>query len=488
MALTKVSYSMITGAPANIMDYGASPSASAAVNTAAIQQCINENQVVYIPKGVFQISGPITLNSASVSGGQRTIFGDSRERSVIQATTSNSRLENNVLRHDAIVLENFTFDGNDIATGGVSLGVNASVGVLAASSADVLSNFRVVRCVSSAVVMNYCQYFVIENCLFSGTTDGFGLYLNECGSAEITNLLTISNKTGMFIGGTNGGTNPGGFSQSSYINITNWRAYGPYSGAAEGYLYITNAHHLTFNGCAFEHEIAHSTPLVWIRRTSTTVTSDIVFNYCDWQGLPFNTDLIEVGYCRRAIFNGCSAIRPNSGYYVLKATGAGQNSLVFLTDCLANVTYSDFDTTYWKQGGYTTGNTISETQTLNFEQNWSPVLKGSVSDPTGVTYSGGTTGRYFRTANIATFQMDFSTVAWTGAGSGQFIIDGLPADTVTKGALINVQGNMFAGSVVGIVGLDNNITLYAAGSNTTLTWADATSSRTLVISGSYMVS
>lgn len=488
MALTKTSFSMITGAPANIMDYGASPTASPSVNTAAIQQCINENSVIYIPKGTYQINGPITINSASVSGGQRTIYGDSRERSVIQATTANSRLENNVLRHDAIILSSFTFDGNNIATGGVSLGVNGSVGVLAASSADILSNFRVVRCVSAGVVMNYCQYFVIENCLFSGTTNGFGLYLNECGSGEITNLLTISNKTGMFIGGTNGGTNPGGFSQSSYINITNWRAYGPYSGTAEGYLYITNAHHLTFNGCAFEHEIAHSTPLVWIRRTSTTVTSDIVFNYCDWQGLPFNTDLIEVGYCRRAIFNGCSAIRPNPGYYVLKATGAGQDSLVFLTDCLANITYSDYDTTYWKQGGYTTGYSINETQTLNLEQNWSPVLKGSVSDPTGVTYAGGTTGKYFRTANVATFQMDFSTVTWSAAGSGQFIIDGLPADTVTKGALINVQGNMFTGAVVGLVGQDNNIYLFSAGSNNALTWADATSSRTLIISGSYMVS
>jgi len=217
MTLTKVSFSMITGAPANIMDYGASPSASAAVNTAAIQQCINENQVVYIPEGTYQINGPITLNSASVSGGQRTIFGDSRERSIIQATTSNSRLENNTLRHDAITLENFTFDGNNIASSGVSLGVNGSVGTLAASSADNLLNFRVTRCVSAGMVMNYCQYFIIQNCEFSGTTNGFGLYLNECGSGEIGNIFTASNKTAMFIGGTNGGTNPGGFSQSSFI-------------------------------------------------------------------------------------------------------------------------------------------------------------------------------------------------------------------------------------------------------------------------------
>ena len=347
----------------SVKDFGAVGD-GVADDTAAIQAAINAASVVYIPTGVYLISGPITINSASVSGGQRTIYGADRERSIIRATTSNSRLENNVLRHDAITLENFTFDGNNIAIGGVSLGVNGSVGVLPASSADNLLNFRVVACVSAGVVMNYCQYFIIQNCEFSGTTNGFGLYLNECGSGEITNVFTASNKTAMFIGGTNGGTNPGGYSASAFINVTNWKAYGPYSAPAEGYLFITNAHHLTFNQCAFEHEIAHSTPLVWIRRTSTDVTADIVFNECGWLGLPFNQDLIDVGYCRRAVFNNCSAIRQNPGYYILKSTGAGADSVVFLTNCLANAGYSDYDTTYWKQGGYTTGNNVNETQSL----------------------------------------------------------------------------------------------------------------------------
>lgn len=488
MTLTRVSFSMITGAPANILDYGASPSASATVNTAAIQACINENKVVYIPSGVYQINGPITLNSAAVSGGQRTIFGDSRERSIIRATTSNSCLKNDVQRHDAITLENFTFDGNNVASVGVSLGVDGSVGVLAASSADNFLNFRIVACVDNGLVMHYCQYFIVQNCEFSGTSDGFGLYLNECGNCDITNVFAASNKTSLFIGGTNGGTNPGGFSQSAFITVTNWKAYGPYIAPAEGYVLIDNAHHITFNGCTFEHEIEHSEALVRIKRSSTTVTSDIVFNDCHWLGLPFDTDLIDVEYCRRAVFNGCSAIRPNAGFYILKATGAGQDALCFLTDCMADVTYSDYDTTYWKQGGFTTGYLISETQTFNFEQPWIPVLKGSTSDPTGVTIAGGATGQYFRTANIATFQKDFSTVAWTAPGSGIFLIEGLPADTVTPGSLLNIQGNMFVGAVVGRVNNLNQIELYPVGSNVGLSWTDATSGRTLIVSGSYMVS
>ena len=488
MALTRVSYSMINGAPANIRDYGASPTASPSVNTAAIQQCINENSVVYIPNGVYQINGPITINSADVSGGQRTIFGDSRERSIIQATTAGSRLQNDVKRHDAITLRDFTFDGNNIATIGVSLGVNGSIGVLAASSADVFSRFRVAQCLDRGILLNYCQYFSFTDCFFSGAVNGYAMYFNECGSGEIVNLFTAVNKTAMFIGGTNAAINPGGFSQSSFINITNWKAYGPYAAPAEGYLEIENAHHITFNGCAFEHEIAHSKPLVRINRTSSTVTADIIFNDCNWLGLSFNTDLIDISYCRRAIFNNCTAITPNAGFYILKSSGAGADSTASLTDCFASPTYSTYSTIYWKQGGYTTGGNIAETQTFNVVENWSPVLTGSTGNPTGVSFAGGTTGKYYREANVAYFQKDFGAITWSAAGTGTLIITGLPADIVTPGSLVNVQGSLFTNATVGIVQSNNTIALFPVGSNTALLWSAASSGGNLIISGVYMVS
>lgn len=495
MALTKVSYSMITGAPASIMDYGASPSASAAVNTAAIQRCIDENQVVYIPQGTFLISGPITINSATVGGGQRTIYGASRERSVIRATTSNSCLQNNVLRHDAITLQDFTFDGNNVATVGVTLGVNGSVGTLAASSADIFSSLKVVQCVNAGVVMNYCQYFIIENCIFSNTSNGFGLYLNECGSGEITTLLTYSNKTAMFIGGTNGGTNPGGFSQSSYINISNWRAYGPYSGSAEGYLYITNAHDLTFNGCAFEHEIAHSTPLVWIRRTSTTVTADITFNNCAWQGLAFNTDLIDVGYCRRAVFNGCSAIVPNGGYYILKSTGAGADSLVYMTDCMASAGYSEYNTIYWKQGGYTTGPNIFEIRTfsnqdINFETG---TFTASLTDGTNNATMSASTVNYVKVGRLVSVMGNVSTSA-LGSVTGDISISGLPfpigafgGGAVTYATNLNISAGQNVTLLANNSGSELQLFLWDAATGTTRMQASEWSSDgNIVFSAQYM--
>ena len=62
MALTKVTYSMIEGATANILDFGASTANSAADNAAAINSAIQAADAVFIPSGVF-LSNTITLRS-----------------------------------------------------------------------------------------------------------------------------------------------------------------------------------------------------------------------------------------------------------------------------------------------------------------------------------------------------------------------------------------------------------------------------------------
>ncbi|CAB4188441.1 Pectate lyase superfamily protein [uncultured Caudovirales phage] len=75
MSLTKVSYSMITGAPVNVLDYGASPSASGAANLSAIQAAIdslpNTGGSVYIPAGNYTIDGTITFPTNNI-----ILFGD----------------------------------------------------------------------------------------------------------------------------------------------------------------------------------------------------------------------------------------------------------------------------------------------------------------------------------------------------------------------------------------------------------------------------
>ena len=78
MALTKVSYSMIQGTPANVLDYGADPS-GVADSSAAFTAALAENQAIYIPIGVY-IVNDVTVPS------NKTIIGEAATNSLIEST------------------------------------------------------------------------------------------------------------------------------------------------------------------------------------------------------------------------------------------------------------------------------------------------------------------------------------------------------------------------------------------------------------------
>jgi len=72
MALTKATYSMILGAPINVLDYGATGNGTTndtAAIVAAIAACQAASQSsLYFPKGVYRIESTITLGSGSTRG------------------------------------------------------------------------------------------------------------------------------------------------------------------------------------------------------------------------------------------------------------------------------------------------------------------------------------------------------------------------------------------------------------------------------------
>jgi len=128
MALTKATYSMISGAVINILDYGASPSATGSANRVAIQAAIDaaiastSTRAVYIPRGVFQIDAGVTITSPI------HVFGDgfdisNETGSVIKTTqTTGVALEFNNASgsfDDGFILENFMIvgPGNGSAVG-----------------------------------------------------------------------------------------------------------------------------------------------------------------------------------------------------------------------------------------------------------------------------------------------------------------------------------------------------------------------------------
>lgn len=72
MALTKATYSMILGAPVNVLDYGADPTGvvdSSAAITIAVAACQATSQSsLYFPTGIYRIDTTITLGAGGTQG------------------------------------------------------------------------------------------------------------------------------------------------------------------------------------------------------------------------------------------------------------------------------------------------------------------------------------------------------------------------------------------------------------------------------------
>jgi hypothetical protein len=156
MALTKVSYSMITGASVNVLDYGAfNDNTNQAATTAAIQAAINTGKNVYFPQGQYAINAELTVFAA----GQR-LFGDAR---------GNTQILQNTVTANGIVV-----DGkNDVQIENLFLvanGTNTKAGLLvkngcinSAYSAIKITNFKYgVQCLNSNQA-SFTQFILVDN-------------------------------------------------------------------------------------------------------------------------------------------------------------------------------------------------------------------------------------------------------------------------------------------------------------------------------------
>jgi hypothetical protein len=85
MSLTKVSYSMINGAFANVLDYGAVGN-GIADDTVAIQAAINASNGIYFPSGTYFITAALQIPN------NRVLRGESRQSTVIKRTDGNQQI------------------------------------------------------------------------------------------------------------------------------------------------------------------------------------------------------------------------------------------------------------------------------------------------------------------------------------------------------------------------------------------------------------
>jgi len=101
MSLTKVTYSMISGSPVNVLDYGAVPNGLTDC-TNAFTSALADSTSVYVPPGTYRIDSAITIPA------NKKLFGSNR-----QSTTLLHNFNGNMfILSDGATLQGLTIDGN----------------------------------------------------------------------------------------------------------------------------------------------------------------------------------------------------------------------------------------------------------------------------------------------------------------------------------------------------------------------------------------
>jgi hypothetical protein len=195
MALTKATYSMISGAVINILDYGASPDATGSTNRVAIQDAIDAaiasttTRAVYIPRGKFEIDAGIVLASPIY------IFGDgfditNETGSVIETTqTTGVALEfNNAIGSfdDGFILEGFMIVGPST---GSAIGFQVEGAVWPNS---IFRNLCAKNMGSHGFYFDDCLSANVENCRAQGN-GGNGYRVAESNAVRFRGCTSESN-------------------------------------------------------------------------------------------------------------------------------------------------------------------------------------------------------------------------------------------------------------------------------------------------------
>jgi parallel beta-helix repeat protein len=185
MSLTKATYSMISGAEVNVLDYGAVGN-GVTDDFAAIQQAITNNRGkrIYFPKGNYAISAPLVINSV-VSGTvpSTVIYGDGYPLGAGQQGTT------------------ITYTGstgsvfNLVNTGDQNPDITIS-GMMLYNSVPSSTNVH-------GIYVNTLANTKIEQVHISGFT-GAGIYLKNAYGGRISGCLIYGNKLyGIALDGSN---------------------------------------------------------------------------------------------------------------------------------------------------------------------------------------------------------------------------------------------------------------------------------------------
>lgn len=175
MSLTKVSYSMINGAFANVLDFGAVGD-GVTDDTAAIQAAINASNGIYFPSGTYFITAALDVPNS------RVLRGESRQSTIIKRTDGNQQIIDGFavgvpilyLRGTWVDVENMTLTG--IVTDTTAIRFSAA----GANSHVNLTHLEI----------NFCFHSFVESQGFFMTS------FNNINAAQVENAFVFTSNNG----------------------------------------------------------------------------------------------------------------------------------------------------------------------------------------------------------------------------------------------------------------------------------------------------
>ena len=213
MSLTKVSYSLITGASTNVLDFGADPTGatdSTAAFLAAKTVALATNKTIYIPAGTYK--GSIAVASGETN---LAIIGENRETTIIEAKDNSTATISVHWTAYRTQIQSLTIKNTAALNNGTHYGIHA----LGSGSNNGASGLKIKDCVVSGYNINVrldeFNDMYVENCILSSAVAGGGaapiganLYAGSptfpCVGLDVFDVYCIAGKYGMYLENTEG--------------------------------------------------------------------------------------------------------------------------------------------------------------------------------------------------------------------------------------------------------------------------------------------
>jgi hypothetical protein len=391
MSLTKATYSMIDGAPVNVLDYGAD-STGATNSAAAFAAAFAASTTVYVPAGTYLVNSQIQIPSSG------TLFGENKTNTIIKAGAFAQNVIALPQSNYNVRIRRLSIDCNSLA----SQGIVSSSTTNGEAAHLLIEDVAVYNSIGKNINLKYMTYAVLRDVYCNNIAANglaYGLYLENCNNCEIHGGLYYNNKLG-----------------SAYLlnSATNLflgaRFYNDSTVTTPNLMSVENSFGNDVVNCTFEPQGSANvtTNISVVGTTGALNCTDNSFINCTFLGLAnTSTHVIAVGTAAAAYktkIENCQFIKPTSTSSILLTNQA--NTLIM--DCVDLVAY---DTPTYADVSITnnSGNAYSVRTIVN---------GASVVDPlTNNTGSLGNSSLKWAGAYATTFFVGPSSVKFT-SGSG----------------------------------------------------------------------